>query len=73
VKKEDKPVYKVQVSPPSPPRDERDPKDFKWVKHALDDPDYQDSGEGVHPDGGIVDQWVKGTETPGWETPKKEL
>ena len=65
IKKEDKPVYKVQVSPPSPPRDERDPTDIKWVRHALDNPDYQDSGEGVHPDGGLVDEWVKGSETPG--------
>jgi len=68
IKKEEKPVYKVQVSPPSPPHDEQDPKDYKWVKHALDNPDYQDSGEGVHPDGGIVDEWIKRSETPSTET-----
>lgn len=52
------------ASPPPQPDDETNPKDLKWVKHALDNPGYQDSGEGVHPDGGFVDRWLDGAETP---------
>jgi lysophospholipid acyltransferase len=54
----------LKVSPPSPPLDEQDPKDFRWVKHALDNPPYQDAGKGVGPDGGLVDEVMKGAETP---------
>jgi lysophospholipid acyltransferase len=54
----------VRVAPPSPPNDEKDPKDLKWIKHALDNPDYQDAGQGVHPDGGLIDELAKGMETP---------
>jgi lysophospholipid acyltransferase len=70
LKKEEKPVPSVRVSPPSPPEDETDPKDLRWVKHALDNPGYQDAGEGVHADGGMVDQWMDGAETPVFEKPR---
>ncbi|KAL7421613.1 Lysophospholipid acyltransferase [Cryptotrichosporon argae] len=56
----------VKVTPPQP-HDERDPKDLEWIRHALDNPSSQDSGEGVTPDAGLVDRFVKGTETPGLE------
>ena len=46
------------------PHDETDPKDLRWVKHALDNPGYQDSGRGIGPDGGLFDEIVKGHETP---------
>lgn len=64
IRKDDKPLPAVSISPPSPPEDETNPKDLRWVKHALDNPGYQDSGAGVHPDGGIVDKWMDGAETP---------
>lgn len=66
-------VPSVKVSPPSPadppaePEDEVNPKDLRWVKHALDNPSYQDGGEGVHPDGGMMDEWMQQPETPGLE------
>ncbi|WVF71254.1 hypothetical protein IAT40_006056 [Kwoniella sp. CBS 6097] len=55
--------------PPGPPEDERDSSDLRWVKHALDNPSYQDSGEGMGngfttPDGGFLDDLVEGIETP---------
>ena len=67
-----KKVPSLKVSPPSPlhpPKDELDPMDLNWVKHALDNPSYQDGGKGVHPDGGLVDGIMRGVETPGCETP----
>ncbi|WVR06969.1 hypothetical protein IAU60_004005 [Kwoniella sp. DSM 27419] len=83
------PPPSVKISPPSPttrvnrmppppaPQDERDSSDLRWVKHALDNPSYQDSGEGMGmgfttPDGGFVGDLVKGTETPGINTPASE-
>ncbi|WWC89239.1 uncharacterized protein L201_004158 [Kwoniella dendrophila CBS 6074] len=78
------PTPSFKISPPSPspekkpstieeqPEDERDPKDLRWVKHALDNPPYQDSGEAMgsgfnSPDGGWVDDLVEGMETPNLE------
>ncbi|WRT66454.1 uncharacterized protein IL334_003412 [Kwoniella shivajii] len=76
------PLPSVRVSPPSPiskprspppqPEDEKDPKDLRWVKHALDNPPDQDSGEAMgngfnSPDGGWVDGIVEGSETPNVE------
>ncbi|OCF33053.1 lysophospholipid acyltransferase [Kwoniella heveanensis CBS 569] len=60
------------LPPPGPPEDERDDLDLRWVKHALDNPSYQDSGEGMGmgfntPDGGFLDDLVDGMETPGVE------
>ncbi|WWD03076.1 hypothetical protein V865_001122 [Kwoniella europaea PYCC6329] len=84
IKKSPPPTPRFKISPPSPsitqdgnglppqPEDERDPSDLRWVKHALDNPPYQDSGEGMgngfnSPDGGWVDDLVEGMETPNLE------
>ncbi|ODO09822.1 hypothetical protein I350_02040 [Cryptococcus amylolentus CBS 6273] len=74
------PPPSLRVSPPSPPllapeipppapEDEKDSRDLRWVKHALDNPEYQDDGEGVGmgvaiPDHGFIDRWIEGAETP---------
>ncbi|ORY32801.1 MBOAT, membrane-bound O-acyltransferase family-domain-containing protein [Naematelia encephala] len=71
-----KEVPSFTVSPPSPmspktqPHDELDSKDLRWIKHAFDNPPYQDDGPGVGPDAGVVDSLMQGTETPGSQTPK---
>ncbi|WVQ99616.1 hypothetical protein IAU59_006753 [Kwoniella sp. CBS 9459] len=59
----------IERTPPGPPEDERDSSDLRWVKHALDNPSHQDSGEGMGmgfttPDGGFLDDLVEGIETP---------
>lgn len=54
---EKKQVPSINVAPPSPidgppsdaPRDEYDSKDIRWIKHALDNPTYKDSGRGANP------------------------
>ena len=66
-------VPSLKISPPSP-NDEKDPTDLKWITHAFANPTYQDGGEGVHPDGGLVDDLIKGAETPRGKSPRlKEL
>jgi lysophospholipid acyltransferase len=69
-KKDKRDVPNLQVSPPSPPEDETDPKDLRWVKHALDNPSYQDGGEGVHLDEVMMDEWMESPETPSIEKPR---
>lgn len=63
-------VPSIKVAPPSPegresspPHDEQDPSDFRWVKHALDNPSHKDSGRGVTP-AGMVDRAMDGADTP---------
>lgn len=55
-------VPSINVAPPSPidgppatPRDEYDSKDIRWIKHALDNPSYKDSGKGANP-GDMLDE-----------------
>jgi lysophospholipid acyltransferase len=63
-------VPSFKLSPPSPIDfpDETNVGDLRWVKHALDNPSSRDDGEGVHPDAGLVDALVEGTETTdGWK------
>ncbi|WWD17220.1 hypothetical protein CI109_101658 [Kwoniella shandongensis] len=50
---------KDDVPPPPAPEDERDSSDLRWVKHALDNPSYQDSGEGVGIGVSIPDEWME--------------
>ncbi|KAK8864476.1 hypothetical protein IAR55_001726 [Kwoniella newhampshirensis] len=45
--------------PPDAPEDERDSSDLRWVKHALDNPSYQDGGEGVGMGVSIPDEWME--------------
>jgi lysophospholipid acyltransferase len=66
-----KQVPSINVAPPSPidgppmtPRDEYDSKDLRWVKHALDNPTYKDSGRGVHP-GDMLDRAVESDASSG--------
>ncbi|WVQ79951.1 hypothetical protein IAT38_002052 [Cryptococcus sp. DSM 104549] len=77
------PAPSLKISPPSPavetvpppaPEDEMDSRDLRWVKHALDNPSYQDGGEGVGmgvaiPDHGVIDRWMEGEDTPLGPTP----
>ncbi|XAO23955.1 hypothetical protein I312_102744 [Cryptococcus bacillisporus CA1280] len=70
----------IDHTPPPPPEDEMDSTDLRWVKHDLDNPEDQDSGEGVAMgvairDHGFLDKWIEGEETPGSTpggTPKYE-
>lgn len=70
----------IDHTPPPPPEDEMDSTDLRWVKHDLDNPEDQDSGEDVAMgvairDHGFLDKWIEGEETPGSTpggTPKYE-
>jgi lysophospholipid acyltransferase len=60
-----RPVPSINVAPPSPidgtpgtPRDEYDSRDIRWIKHALDNPTYKDSGRGVNP-GDMLDEAIE--------------
>lgn len=71
-------VPSIKVAPPTPsdpppPADERDPKDLTWVRHALDNPSHQDAGPGINADGGLVDNVMKGAETPFHGTPGRQM
>ena len=63
---------RVTIPPPPQPEDESNSRDLRWVKHELDNPYYQDGGEGVHPDAGFVDRLVQGAETPGFQSPRSD-